>query len=122
MNGAAYVEVIEHLDKLKCEASYRTKIGRFYYSAYLQLKAVCVDKGYEPVHNGTDHELVRAFIRDTLKNQQVAKHLKALREERNRADYGTNLSITPRNVAAAANLYGLIERQLPKMSMKPTIR
>lgn len=113
MKGDAFHQVIEYLGNLRCEASYRTQIGRLYYSAYWQLRQSCRERGYVPTDSGQDHERLREFIRDDLKLRHLASLLAELHKDRKRADYRDRVTIGPREVTAARSRYIEIQKPIP---------
>lgn len=88
MRGGAYREVIDQLDKLRCEASYRTQAGRLY----------CVEfYGYVVTTGAGDHEGLRAFLRGQLHEMILAE----LHDDRKAADYRDDRVFTPSDLSVA---------------------
>lgn len=124
MRGGAYREVIDHLDKLRCEASYRTQVGRLYYAAYTDVRHACVEYyGYTVTRGPGDHEGLRAFLRNRLNQALLFQLLAELHDDRKLADYRDDRVFTPSdlNVARgrADRIYTLLEKQLHGRTFTP---
>ncbi len=105
-----YLELAEYItdnaDNLPDkEACYRASVSRAYYAAF------CITRGYirksdgQEYKGGEAHQKIVEHLQTSSdqRKRAIANHLKALRKDRNKADYDDNISREkPRNMAFKA--------------------
>lgn len=89
--GRDYLPIIERLTVDASSASMRTRIGRYYYAAFLECRAYCERRmGYERSKMAREHQAIANLL--GLRDQSIADALQDLRTIRNSADYEESLS------------------------------
>lgn len=89
--GRDYLPIIELLASDSSPASKRTRIGRYYYAAFLECRAHCEQRlGYTRSKMAREHQAIANLI--GIQDQSIADALKDLRIARNIADYDELLS------------------------------
>jgi hypothetical protein len=90
IHGRDFLEIVTILESYASSASMRTRIGRFYYAAFLECRAYCETRwGYERSRMAREHQAIADLIGS--KDRILADALKVLRVARNAADYDDRL-------------------------------
>jgi hypothetical protein len=100
IQGGDFLPVAAYLRQESGEAYLRTRVGRAYYAAYLEVRTFCeLQLGYVRKRTSREHQEVAILLR-VLDSDMVDK-LKFLRTFRNVADYDIHLS--PSTLAITAD-------------------
>ena len=92
MQGRRFLEVAQRLSLETEEPFLRTRVGRAYYSAYLEVRQFCEDHlHYQRTKSSREHQEVPAMIRSV--DPDIVVKLALLRKYRNDADYEMNLTL-----------------------------
>lgn len=88
--GRDFLEIVAILEPHASSASMRTRIGRYYYAAFLESRAYCESTmGYVRTKMAREHQAIANLI--GTRDPVLADALKDLRIARNTADYDDRL-------------------------------
>lgn len=92
MRGAEFLDVLPLLAVSESEASLRTRIGRLYYSVYLESRLWCEQHlGYQRERFSREHAEVQRLLSSL--DPKLVEDLWFLRAYRNTADYDMDVSL-----------------------------